>query len=284
MREAVQFAVVDNRMTNNDRHTMRVACVSDVGLTRSLNEDSYHIDEALGLLLVADGMGGHDSGEVASHSVVSSIHEYLSRHGHATDDEATEMMDGASPEDSDSTWEDLPNPVIGTVTAALEYANEHLYQLNRDRGYPDGHGMGTTVAGLWRIGILDEAAIFHVGDSRLYLYRAGRLMLLTRDHTLYQQWVSSGRIGPAPSQNIILRSLGSSARVNPDVRLQSLQKGDLILICSDGLTSMVSDSRIKSALANAAPDALQATCESLVAQANAEGGKDNITVLLAWFK
>lgn len=263
---------------------MRVACVSDVGHTRSLNEDSYHIDAELGLLLVADGMGGHDAGEVASRKVVSLVHDYLSRCGDATDDEATEMMDGAGAEDSDSTWEDLPNPVIATVTAALEYANQHLYRLNRDRGYPDGHGMGTTVAGLWRIGILDEAAIFHVGDSRLYLYRAGRLVLLTRDHTLYQQWISSGRVGPAPSQNIILRSLGSSARINADVRLQSLQNGDLILICSDGLTSMVSEAQIESALANADPDRLQATCESLVAQANAEGGKDNITVLLAWFE
>lgn len=263
---------------------MRVACVSDVGLARSLNEDSYQIDEELGLLLVADGMGGHDAGEVASRNAVNLIHEYLSRFGNATDDEATEMMDGAVAEDSDSTWEDLPNPVIGTVAAALDYANRHLYQLNRDRGYPDGHGMGTTIAGLWRIGVLDEAAIFHVGDSRLYLYRAGRLSLLTRDHTLYQQWVSSGRIGPAPSQNIILRSLGSSVRVNADVRLQSLQSGDLILLCSDGLTSMVSDTAIEAALASADPASLQATCEALVVQANAEGGKDNITVLLASFQ
>jgi protein phosphatase len=144
--------------------------------------------------------------------------------------------------------------------------------------------MGTTIAGLWRIGILDEAAIFHVGDSRLYLYRAGRLILLTRDHTLYQQWVSSGCIGPAPSQNIILRSLGSTSRVNADVRLQSLQNGDLILLCSDGLTSMVSDAQIESTLANVDPECLQTACESLVEKANAEGGKDNITVLLAWFE
>lgn len=271
-------------MTDNDRHKMRAACVSDVGLTRTLNEDSYHIDEELGLLLVADGMGGHDAGEVASRQVVTLIHQYLRRYGEATDDEATEIIDSAGSEDSDSTWEDLPNPVTSTVAAALEYANQQLYRLNRDRGYPDGHGMGTTVAGLWRIGILDEAAIFHVGDSRLYLYRAGRLTLLTRDHTLYQQWISSGCIGPAPSQNIILRSMGSSARVSADVRLQSLQNGDLILICSDGLTSMVADPQIESALAKADPDCLQAACETLVAQANAEGGRDNITVLLAWFE
>lgn len=279
-----QFVVVGNRMIDNDKHKMRVACVSDVGLSRSLNEDSYQIDEELGLLLVADGMGGHDAGEVASRHAVKLIHEYLSRYGESMDEEATEMMDGTIAEDSDSTWEDLPNPVIGTVAGALDYANKHLYRLNRERGYPDGHGMGTTIAGLWRIGILDEAAIFHVGDSRLYLYRAGRLILLTRDHTLYQQWVSSGGVGPAPSQNIILRSLGSSLRVNADVRLQSLQNGDLILICSDGLTSMVSDAQIESTLARVDPEQLQATCESLVAQANAEGGKDNITVMLAWFE
>lgn len=261
---------------------MRVACVSDVGLTRNLNEDSYGIDEKLGLLLVADGMGGHDAGEVASRQVVALIHDYLNRYTHPLDDEATEIL-GATTEDSDSTWEDLPNPVIAAVTEALDYANSRLYHLNRQRGYPDGHGMGTTVAGFWRIGVLDEAAIFHVGDSRLYLYRASRLVQLTRDHTLYQQWISSGRIGPAPSQNIILRSLGSSARVNPDVRLQSLQQGDLILICTDGLTSMISDTQIESTLANAEPDRLQASCESLVAQANAAGGKDNVTVLLAWF-
>ena len=128
-------------MINDARHRMRVACASDVGLARRLNEDSYRIDEELGLLLVADGMGGHDAGEVASRNAVRLIHEYLSRYGEATDDEATEMMDGGIAEDSDSTWEDLPNPVIGTVAGALDYANKHLYRLNRERGYPDGHGL-----------------------------------------------------------------------------------------------------------------------------------------------
>jgi len=113
---------------------MRVACVSDVGLARSLNEDSYQIDEELGLLLVADGMGGHDAGEVASRNAVNLIHEYLSRFGNATDDEATEMMDGAVAEDSDSTWEDLPNPVIGTVADGITLlAQVHRNQAGRER-------------------------------------------------------------------------------------------------------------------------------------------------------
>lgn len=270
-------------MTDPHRHTLQAACSSDIGRTRTLNEDSYCIDEHLGLLLVADGMGGHDAGEVASSKVVALVRDYLGRYGGALDEEATEVIETGA-EDSDSTWEDLPNPVLGIVTAALEHANHQIYRLNQKRGYPEGHGMGTTIAGLWRIGDLDETVIFHVGDSRLYLYRAGRLLPLTRDHTLYQQWISSGRIGPAPSQNIILRSLGSSSRVTADVRLQSLQGGDLILLCSDGLTSMVADASIEAALAQASPGQLQATCEKLVAQANAQGGKDNITILLAAFE
>ncbi len=268
--------------TDIHQRYLRTASASDVGRERTLNEDSFCVDEALGLLLVADGMGGHEAGEVASREVVAGIRDYLRRHQDAYDHEATERVMMVT-DDGDSTWEDLPNPIIEVTKAALEHANQRVYTLNQERGYPEGKGMGTTVAGLWQIGELNEAVIFHVGDSRLYLYRSGRLMLLTRDHSLYQQWESSGRIGPAPSHNIILRSLGASSHTTADIRLQSLHNGDLILICSDGLTSMVSDAWIEAALRRTEPERLEATCAELVEQANAQGGNDNITLILAWY-
>jgi protein phosphatase len=141
--------------------------------------------------------------------------------------------------------------------------------------------MGTTVVGLWMPGQSDEAVVFNVGDSRLYLCRNGRLSQLTKDHTWYQYWLDHGQIGPAPSSNIVMRALGIARHMPVSAHLQSLESGDLILLCSDGLTSMVSDALIEKTLCETDSDQLQSACQHLVDMSNEQGGRDNITVILA---
>jgi protein phosphatase len=260
---------------------LKAAGLSDIGRNRTLNEDSFYCDEGLRLLLVADGMGGHAAGEVASREAVSRIAAFLNQSHLDSDPEMTEL---AVPEyDDESTLEDLPNPAIELTTAAVQHANKAIYGLNQERGYPDGQGMGTTVVGLWMPGQSDEAVVFNVGDSRLYLCRKGQLSQLTKDHSWYQYWLDHGQIGPAPSSNIVMRALGIAQHVPVSVHLQSLESGDLILLCSDGLTSMVSDALIEETLCQVGGDQLQSACERLVDMSNEHGGRDNITVILACY-
>src|SRR5919197_623281 len=269
---------------------LRAAGLSDVGCKRASNEDNFCIDEALGLLLVADGMGGHAAGEIASQEAVTSLSAFLRQYRSTMEMPAPEAaIAHADPyhtqpvasgtmvfaakegdwEDDDRTLEDLPNPAIVAITAAIQYANQRIYAMNQEMGYRDKQGMGTTVVGLWLPGEgLNQAAIFHTGDSRLYLYRARQLLRLTKDHTLYQQWEDYGRIGP-------------SAQVTPDVCLHALLSGDLILLCSDGLTSMVPDSMIEAMLGQHERDEnLETTCKELITRAKLLGGDDNVTVIL----
>jgi protein phosphatase len=185
--------------------------------------------------------------------------------------------------DDESTLEDLPNPAIELITAAVQHANKAIYGLNQEQGYPEGQGMGTTVVGLWMPGQSDEAVVFNVGDSRLYLCREGQLSQLTKDHTWYQYWLDHGQIGPAPSSNIVMRALGIAQHMPASAHLQGLQSGDLILLCSDGLTSMVSDSLIEETLGRTDRDQLQWACKQLVDMSNEYGGRDNITVILACY-
>lgn len=276
--------------------------VSDVGRKRTLNEDYFCIDEGLRLFLVADGMGGHVTGEVASREAVDIICNYVRNHQTVCTTEVSDTQ-VLSTQDNDATLEDFPivesestesvldedrtleyapNSAALIMVAALEQANQHLHTLNQQRGLPEGQGMGTTIAGLWLPESLHhQAIVFHIGDSRVYLYRDCKLQQLTRDHTLYQYWKDHGQIGPPPARNIIFRSLGPAAQVTADIQLQVLHPNDLLLICSDGLNAMVPDAEIETALAQTEPTRLQTTCEELVAQANTQGGIDNTTLVLA---
>jgi protein phosphatase len=282
---------------DSSRLCLKVNGASDVGRKRALNEDHFCIDEALRLFMVADGMGGHVTGEVASQEAVEIICNYVRNHQTASmieaadtpqvqleDDDATlkDFPIVESGRDEDPTLEYKPNSAALIMVAALEHANQHLHNLNRQRGFPEGQGMGTTIAGIWLPEPVNhQAIVFHIGDSRIYLYRTGKLQQLSRDHTLYQYWKDHGQVGAPPARNIIFRSLGPASQVTADIQLQDLHPDDLILICSDGLNAMVPDTRIEMALHQAQPNYLQSTCEELVAQANAQGGIDNITVILA---
>lgn len=279
---------------------MTVAGLSDVGLVRTLNEDNFYIDSDKGLLIVADGMGGHEAGEVASAKVIDAVRASLSVEDFEfpanvnLDDEATINL-SVAPEDleesgmglggdfsDERTLDDIPNPILGAVSEAVKHANAAVNNLNNQRGYPDGMGMGSTLVGLWLPEFSELGVVFHVGDSRLYLFRQGKLQQLTLDHTLYQQWASFGGAGIPPAKNILIQAMGPSRQVSPEVAFQDLVSGDLVLLCSDGLTGMVDDVEISAILAKTGLPQLEEGCRDLVAAARRHGGKDNITVVLGY--
>jgi PPM family protein phosphatase len=227
-----------------------VGATSDVGLVREANEDSYLVERPL--YAVADGMGGHLAGDVASSIAVRVISERAS---------------SASPSD--------PESLAQIVTAA----NSAIYEKAQDDS--GLRGMGTTCT----LALVDggRALIAHVGDSRAYLLSDGTLEQLTEDHTLVSRMVREGRIQPDeaqhhPQRSIITRALGVDAQVEVDLLDIELRVGDRLLICSDGLSSLVGNDTIQSSLQEISDP--QEAAERLVAQANDAGGDDNITVIV----
>ena len=228
---------------------------SDVGLARSGNEDSYFCGRTV--FAVADGLGGHQGGEVASAAAVAPL-EALDGRELATSTEAAEAL-----------------------AAAIQEANSAI--LDRAAGDPSLWGMGTTMtaAAVTTDGHLQLA---HVGDSRAYLLRDGALEQLTTDHTVVAELVRRGRLTPElaaihPERSILTRAVGLDPRVPVDLPDPlELQPGDQVLLCSDGLTEAVGDGQITELL-SAAPDG-HAACRSLIDAANDAGGPDNITVVL----
>lgn len=266
---------------------------TNVGCVRPLNEDAFHIDVTTGLLLLADGMGGHDAGEVASAHVVASITRTIRQFMEISGEEPSDTTLLTAGRDVDATLrqdpyeeptlDDLPNPVIKVLQDAVAGTNAEINQLNQEKGHPEDSGMGSTLVGLWAPPFSTQPVVFHVGDSRLYLFRHGQLNQATRDHSLYQQWVNFGGKGAPPPQNILLQAIGPSRVVTPDVRFLPVAPGDTVLLCSDGLTGMVSDAQIQETLQTLSAKNMDAVCDQLITMARKGGGKDNITVILGHF-
>ncbi|WP_439815162.1 PP2C family protein-serine/threonine phosphatase [Zavarzinia sp. CC-PAN008] len=257
---------------------IEVAALSDVGRVRKLNEDSFAYVKNSGLFIVADGMGGHDAGEVASKAAVNAVSGVIK----------LASLGQRLPEDEDHTLR-LGNPLqpkagvdadqmVETIKRAIHRANAEIFRMNDQRGYPEGRGMGTTLVGFWAPGAADKIYTFNVGDSRLYRFRDGKLEQITRDHTLWQEWNDNGQVGAEPRKNVILRAIGPWRTVEADVTTLEAQSQDLYLVCSDGLTGMVDDEVIAQELASTTD--LEATCARLIELANANGGKDNVTAVL----
>lgn len=262
-----------------------VAGLTDAGCVRALNEDCFAIDKKAGLLLVADGMGGHDGGEVASSTVTDLVGRSLARAAvspHLPRINAP-RADDPDQDDDEPTLDDIPNPVYHMVRDAINAANTDVNRSNRARGYENGTGMGTTVVGLWLPNFSECPVVFHVGDSRLYLFRDGQLVQVTRDHSMYQQWLAMGKKGPRPAQNILLQAIGPSKNLTPDVRFYEMFKGDVVLLCSDGLYGMVGQEKISMVLGRVNGTNLDEVCQDLVALAKEGGGKDNITLIVGFF-
>lgn len=237
---------------------LSVAAGTDVGRVRAGNEDNLHADadQQRGLFIVADGMGGHAAGEVASEMAVQIVTREL----------ATVR---------DVTAEDVPTRMV----QALQAANRVIYERTIEE--TDKHGMGTTASCLL-VG-QGQYVIGHIGDSRVYLLRNGELRQVTKDHSYVQEQVDAGFLTPEqaryhPYSNVITRCVGANAAVEVDVLTGTIQVDDIYLLASDGLTGMVEDPQLRTILAShASPGRV---VDALIAEANRRGGLDNITAIV----
>jgi protein phosphatase len=238
--------------------SVRYTCAgrTDVGVIRSGNEDNYLMLPDQGLFVVADGMGGHAAGEVASEMAVQIIGREMETVANLSDEE-----------------------VAAELRRAIVDANAAIFE--RTLNETDKRGMGTTVTSMFING--QHFLIGHVGDSRAYLLRDRRLAQLTKDHSYVQEQVDAGYLTPEqarthPYSNVITRCVGANAEVVPDVYLGTLRPGDIYLLSSDGLTGMLEDQELLAILERERePERIVGT---LVEEANRRGGLDNITVIV----
>ncbi len=240
---------------------MKAAAVTDPGQVRPANEDSVFADPDAGLLIVADGMGGHAAGEVASGMAAESIAAFLREKLPAS---GTLVLDAPR----------LLGEAVRRADAAVR---------ERAAADPTLHGMGTTAVVAVCRG--DELALAHVGDSRAYLLHEGKLRRVTEDHSLVARMVSAGTITPAEARthhlrNVITRSLGFEGNAEAEVQILEWVRGDLLLLCTDGLTGMAEDSEIENILAGHSAD-VEAGARALIDLANAHGGTDNVSAVVA---
>jgi serine/threonine protein phosphatase PrpC len=240
---------------------LEVAAVTHPGKARPQNEDCIAADARAGLAVLADGMGGHNAGEVASRMAVELVASQLSQ----------QRAQGAPL--------DAPR-AEALIAAQVAAANATL--LEAARAEPEYRGMGTTlVVAVWH----DHGVSYgHVGDSRLYLLRRGELRRLTRDHSIVQEQLERGAITPeqaryAPNRNVLTRAVGIDPEVEADVCTREVEPDDVFLLCSDGLTDMLTDDEIRDTLVSH-PSPASAAANRLVERANESGGLDNISVVL----
>lgn len=242
------------------------AARTDIGKRRTLNEDAIFADQ--GLFVVCDGMGGHKAGEVASQLSIDAIASFIKRSG----------------DDLELTWpygfEAARSFNENRLRTAIKLANRMV--ARKAASSEDYTGMGTTVAAAIVAHRRPFVTYAHVGDSRIYLVRAGVIVQLTRDDS----WASLGwdPLNPddstsAAMKNILTKALGAREDVEFEMAEQALSDGDVMLLCSDGLTNMVPDPRILEIVASSGAN-VQAACDALVDEANAQGGRDNISVIV----
>ncbi len=246
---------------------------SDVGRVRQNNEDSLiafeftKVQESrgvpIGFYVVADGMGGHRAGEIASRTVNKVITEKVLQ---------AEVIPGLA-----FATRKLDETPGGVLASAVKEANRILHDLAQKQG----SDMGTTLTAALIIG--DTATVANVGDSRTYLWRGGLLRQITRDHSLVASLVQAGMLKPEetrahPQRNQVYRTLGVKPDVEVDIFTETLQRGDQLILCSDGLWEMVDDAGIARTVARARTP--QEACHALIQQANKAGGEDNVTVIV----
>lgn len=239
---------------------MNVSAISDIGKVRDINEDNYCISEkGYGLFIVADGMGGHNAGEIASFLAVNSIKDHISKYISIDMEEQS---------------------IKGIIYEAFNRANEKIYIHANENLSCDG--MGTTATLVLKINSI--LYIGHVGDSRAYLIRDGAIEQITQDHSLVAELVRSGSITEMeamkhPQKNVITRALGTSQSIKVDIFTIDFNAADALILCTDGLSNFVDNYEIQKVVLEF-KDSNEA-CERLVSMANKRGGYDNITVLVA---
>ncbi len=241
------------------------------GMVRAHNEDSVACESACGLVVLADGMGGYNAGEVASGIAVS-----------VTAMEIVHRLKDASPIDRDEeSGEELG---VFLLRDNIQKANASIFHASQSQ--PQYAGMGTTiVSGLFYD---NRVVVGHVGDSRMYRLRGEMLETITRDHSLLQEQIDSGMISiedarQSKNKNLVTRAVGIDADVQPEIHVYDVQVGDIYLLCSDGLNDMVEDEDIQSTL-YAMQGNLPLAAEQLIQMANDNGGRDNVSVILVKVK
>ena len=241
--------------------------LTHVGKQRQHNEDAFLVADEAKLYLVADGMGGHAAGEIASRIAVDSISEFILH---------TKEDDGTWPHAYDEQYKRSTNRLMAAVRMANTRVLEAMRKDARLRG------MGTTVVAC--LADEDTMSVAHVGDSRAYLVRDGRLSRLTNDHSWVFEQVQAGMLTEEeaekhPLRNVITRALGGALQVSPDASEVASKPGDVYLLCSDGLTGMLPEEEILRVVSDHNDD-LERACQELIDRANERGGLDNVTAIL----
>jgi serine/threonine protein phosphatase PrpC len=245
---------------------IQVGARTDLGRVRKNNEDCYSVDDTLQLYVLSDGMGGEAHGEVASQLAVQTV---LTHCRQAANSRATPIFGESSPDVSERT---------NRLASAIRLANRKVFEAASDAEHK---GMGATIVAAWVDG--QRLSLAHVGDSRAYLLRAGTLDQLTADHSLVAEKVRVGILTPQEAdasemQSVLTRAVGTSGAVEVDTDEQAIVVGDLILLCSDGLTRMATDPEVASTLLTSS--SAQEAADRLVDLANENGGMDNVSVIV----
>jgi protein phosphatase len=247
---------------------IEVAGQTDVGRKRAHNEDNFAIFSEFGLYIVADGMGGHASGEVASKMAIDTMREFFS----------------STADDPERTWPYKMDRSKGyeenRLITGVKLSNLRIFETAQKNSKQ--RGMGTTVCALFAVE--DGVYIAHVGDSRAYRLRDSKIEQLTEDHSLLNDYKKMKKLTPEeienfPHKNVIVRALGMKETVKVDTRFEAPRAGDTLLLCSDGLCGPVADERLRDIISSS-PDLPTAT-RRLIEMANEHGGPDNITCVLA---
>lgn len=239
---------------------MKIQYITDVGRRRQTNQDSAGVfvnQAGISLAVVADGMGGHQAGDVASQMLIDLLGENWQKN---------QLID--------------IDPVGEWLAEMIQKANDAIYQ--EGEAHPEKSGMGTTVVAA--VLLNDQVLFANVGDSRLYVIKAGYIQQMTEDHSLVHELVKSGEISEEmaanhPRKNVLTRSVGTPNKVEIDIDTFTVAEKDVLLLCSDGLTNMVTDEQILTTIV--AKPVLEEALHELVNIANDAGGADNITALLA---
>jgi serine/threonine protein phosphatase PrpC len=227
---------------------------TDKGLVRKENEDAFCIEKDLGLLAIADGMGGHASGEVASKMAIEILRDFLKKEG---------------------------EPLLDRLNSGAKLANKTIYDASHSQSHLNG--MGTTLTAVQLDG--NRLSIAHVGDSRVYLIRGGVIEQITDDHTIVSEQVARGMMtrgeaARSDMRNILSRALGIAPEVDVDIEALTVSEGDQLVLCSDGLSELISDDEILSEVQSSKKPEI--VCNELVNLAIQRGGEDNITVIVAY--
>ena len=238
---------------------MKSFAKTDIGKAREINQDYYSIpkpEENLELFILADGMGGYNGGEVASKLAIESAKSYI--------------------QNNFPQIEHTKEEILKLIQSAIEYANMVVYEKSKSEKELEGMGTTLDICFIYN----NKIYIGHVGDSRIYRIRGEVIRKLTKDHSYVQKLVEDGKItreeaNHHPKKNMLMKALGCTAYVEPDIRARNLEKGDILIMCSDGLTNMVEEKQIYELV----KDNPELAPEKLVNLANNAGGYDNITVI-----